>query len=119
MREFDAADFLRALEDACASSETEGKQFEADPSILGPLLLGVQKELTLLTLRYEALKNHFWQVRKSDDSKWRVYSAEVSFEVVDGHEAGFDSPEDALDEAILRHSVASLRGLQGHPTVSG
>ncbi len=111
MREFRAADFLRDLVDDCASSEREGQKFEADPSILGPLLLGVQKELTLLSLRYDALKKRSWQVRKSDDSKWRVYSAAVSLEVLDGHEAGFDSPEEALDEAILRHSVASLRNL--------
>ncbi len=119
MKAFDATDFLRDLVDDCASSEAEGKQFAADPSILGPLLLSVQKQLSLFSLRYDALKNNFWQVRKSDDSKWRVYSAAVSLEVLDGHEAGFDSPEEALDEAILRHSVASLRDLQGHSTVSG
>ena len=119
MKEFHAGDFLRDLVDDCASSEREGKQFAADPSILGPLLCSISRELTLLTVRYEALRNNFWQVRRSDDSKWRVYSAAVSLEVLDGHEAGFDSPEEALDEAILRHSVASLRGLQGHPTVSG
>ena len=102
MRTFNANDFLNALIDDVASSERAGKQFAADPSILGPLLCSTSRELTLLTLRYEALKNNFWQVRKSDDSKWRVYSAAVSVEVLDGHEDGFHSPEEALDAAILR-----------------
>ena len=110
MKEFFATDFLRDLIDDVASSEREGRQFAADPSKLGPLLLGVQKELTLIALRYDALKNRFWQVRKCDDSKWRVYSAEVSVEVLDGHEDGFDSPEEALNEAILRCALRANTG---------
>ncbi len=102
MKKFNAVDFLRALVDDVASSEREGKQFAADPSILGPLLLSVQEELTVLALRHDALKNRFWQMRKGDDSKWRVCSAEVSSEVLDGQGDGFDSPEEALDGAILR-----------------
>ncbi len=54
MKQFNAIDFLRALVDDVASSEREGKQFVADPSILGPLLLSVQQELTLLALRIRA-----------------------------------------------------------------
>ncbi len=106
MKKFNAVDFLRALVDDVASSAREGKQFEADPSILGPLLLGVQKELTVLTLHCDALKKRFWQVRKGDDSKWRVYSAAVSSEVLDGQQAGFDSSEEALDGAILRCTLS-------------
>ena len=102
MREFDAAEFLRALEDACASSETDGKQFEADPSVLGPLLSSAWRELTLLSIHYEARRDQFWQVHEADDSKWRVCSAQVSSEILDGQQAGFDSPEEALNEAILR-----------------
>ncbi len=102
MKQFHAINFLRDLVDDVASSAREGKQFAADPSILGPLLLSVQQELTVLTLRYDALKNRFWQVRKGDDSKWRAYSAEVSSEVLDGQGDGFDSPEEALDGAVLR-----------------
>ncbi len=102
MKKFNAINFLSALVDDVASSDREGRQFAADPSMLGPRLLGAQTELTLLTLRYDALKNEFWQVRKGDDSKWRVYSAAVSSEVLDGQGDGFDSPEEALDEAILR-----------------
>ena len=102
MREFHAADFLRALEDACASSETKGKQFEADPCILGPLLSSAWRELNLLAIHYEALRDRFWQVHEADDSKWRVCSARVSSEVLDGQQSGFDSPEEALNEAILR-----------------
>ena len=64
MREFNADRFLSNLIDDVASSEREGKQFEADPSILGPLLLSVQQELTVLTLRYDTLKKRSWQVRK-------------------------------------------------------
>ena len=64
MKKFNAINFLRALVDDVASSEREGKQFAADPSILGPLLLSVQQELTVLTLRYDALKKRPWQVRK-------------------------------------------------------
>ena len=105
MKEFHAGDFLRDLVDHCASSEAEGKQFAAAPSILGPLLPSAWRELLLITLRYEALKKQFWQVRKSDDSKWRVYSAEVSLEVLEGQQAGFDSAEEALDAAILRCSL--------------
>ena len=85
MKAFHAGDFLRDLVDDVASSERDGNQFEADPSILGPLLIGVQKQLTLFSLRYDALKNKFWQVRKGDDSKWRVYTAEIShLAVLDG-----------------------------------
>jgi len=116
-KEFNKIDFLRDLVDDVASSERAGKKFEADAAILGPLLVGVQRELTLLTLRHDALKNRFWQMRKGDDSKWRVCSAAVSSEVVDGQEAGFGSPEEALDEVILRYTLASPRGLQGHPEV--
>ena len=64
MREFNADRFLSNLIDDVASSERKGKQFEADPSILGPLLLSVQQELTVLTLRYDTLKKRSWQVRK-------------------------------------------------------
>ncbi len=106
MKEFHAGVFLRDLVDDCASSEREGKQFAADPSKLGPLLLSVQKELTLIALRYDALKKRFWQVRKGDDSKWRVYSAEAPLAVLDGQQAGFDSPEEALDGAILRCALS-------------
>ncbi len=108
MKEFHAGNFLRDLVDHCACTEAEGKQFAAAPSILGPLLCSAWRQLVLITLRYEALKNEFWQVRKSDDSKWRVYSA---VEVMDGQEDGFDSAEEALDEAILRSSPATLTGL--------
>ena len=102
MKKFNAISFLRALVDDIAATERAGKKFVADPSMLGPRLLGAQTELTLLTLRYDALKNEFWQVRKGDDSKWRVYSATVSSEVLDGQGDGFDSHEEALDGAILR-----------------
>jgi hypothetical protein len=106
MKKFNADRFLSNLIDDVVSSAREGKQFEADPSILGPLLLTVQEEHTVLTRRYEALKNEFWQVRKGDDSKWRVYSAAVSSEVLDGQQAGFDSSEEALDAAILRCTLS-------------
>ncbi len=102
MKEFHAINFLRDLVDDVASSAREGKQFVADPCMLGPRLCSTSRELTLLSLCYEALKNEFWQVRRSDDLKWRVCSAEVSLEVLDGQADGFDSPEEALDEAILR-----------------
>ena len=102
MKEFHAIDFLRHLVDDVASRAREGKQFAAAPSILGPLLCSTSRELTLLSLRYDSLKNKFWQVRKCHDSKWRVCSARVSSEVLDGQQAGFDSREEALDGAILR-----------------
>ena len=102
MRKFNAIRFLRNLVDDVASSARDEKQFAADPFILGPLLISVQQELTVLTLRYDALKNRFWQVHKSDDAKWRVCSAAVSSEILDGQGDGFDSPEDALDAALLR-----------------
>ncbi len=102
MKQFHAGDFLRDLVDDVASSERAGKKFEADAAILGPLLCSTSRELLLLTLRYDALKKRFWQVRKCDDSKWRVCSAEVSSEVLDGQQAGSDSAEEALDGAILR-----------------
>jgi hypothetical protein len=110
MKQFNAIDFLRHLVDDVASSDREGRQFAADPSMLGPRLLGAQTELTLLTLRYDALKNEFWQVRKGDDSKWRVYSAAVSSEVLDGQGDGFDSHEEALDGAILRCALRANTG---------
>ena len=110
MKKFNAINFLSALVDDVASSDREGRQFAADPSMLGPRLLGAQTELTLLTLRYDALKNEFWQVRKGDDSKWRVYSAAVSSEVLDGQGDGFDSPEEALDGAILRCALRANTG---------
>jgi hypothetical protein len=43
---FNKIDFLRDLIDDVASSERAGKKFEADAAILGPLLVGVQRELT-------------------------------------------------------------------------
>ena len=64
MKQFNAINFLRALVDDVASSERAGKKFEADPDILGPLLISVQSELTLLSVRYDALKKRSWQVRK-------------------------------------------------------
>ena len=64
MKKFNADRFLSNLIEDVASSAREGKQFAADPSILGPLLLSVQRELTVLTLRYDALKKRSWQVRK-------------------------------------------------------
>ncbi len=64
MKKFNADRFLGALIEDVASSAREGRQFAADPSMLGPRLLSVQNELALLTLRYEALKKRSWQVRK-------------------------------------------------------
>ncbi len=110
MKKFNAINFLRALVDDIAATERAGKEFVADPSMLGPRLLGAQTELTLLTLRYDALKNEFWQVRQSDDLKWRVYSAAVSSEVLDGQGDGFDSHEEALDGAILRCTLRANTG---------
>ncbi len=102
MKKFNAVDFLRDLVNDCASSEREGKQFAADPSKLGPLLQSTWREFTLLTLRYEALHERLWQVHQSDDSKWRVCSAQVSSEALDDQADGFHSSEEALDAAILR-----------------
>ncbi len=103
MKQFNAIDFLRHLVDDVASSAREGKQFAADPSILGPLLCSTSRELTLLSSHNEALKDRFWQVRQSDDLKWRVCSPEIQqLAILDGQADGFDSPEEALDEAILR-----------------
>ncbi len=110
MKQFHAINFLRDFVDDVASSAREGKQFAADPSILGPLLLSVQQELTALILRYDALNERLWQVHKSDDSKWRVYSAAVSSEVLDGQGDGFDSPEEALDGAVLRCALRANTG---------
>ncbi len=107
MKKFNAINFLRDLVADVASSAREGKQFAADPSILGPLLLSVQQELTVLTLRYDALKKRSWQVRQSDDLKWRVCSPEIQqLAILDGQAEGFDSPEEALDEAILRCALS-------------
>ena len=111
MKQCHAGDFLRDLVDDVASSERDGKKFEADAAILGPLLCSTSRELTLLTLRYEALKNKFWQVRKSDDAKWRVCSAEIpQLAILDGQADGFDRPEEALDEAILRCALRANTG---------
>ncbi len=106
MKQFHAIDFLRHLVDDVASSAREGKQFAADPCILGPLLCSTSRELTLLSLRYDALKKRSWQVRECDDAKWRVCSAQVPSEVLDGQQAGSDSPEEALDGAILRCALS-------------
>ena len=57
MKKFNADRFLSNLIEDVASSAREGKQFAADPAILGPLLLSVQNELTLLSIHYEALKD--------------------------------------------------------------
>ena len=43
---FNKIDFLNDLIDDVASSERAGKRFEADAAILGPLLIGVHRELT-------------------------------------------------------------------------
>ena len=64
MKKFNADRFLSNLIEDVASSARAGKKFEADAAILGPLLLSVQNDLALLTLRYEGLKKRSWQVRK-------------------------------------------------------
>ncbi len=64
MKKFNADRFLSNLIEDVASSAREGKKFEADPDILGPLLISVQSELTLLSVHYEALKDGSGQVRK-------------------------------------------------------
>ncbi len=111
MKQFHANDFLSALIDDVASSAREGRQFAADPSMLGPRLLSVQQELTVLTLRYDALKKRSWQVRQSDDLKWRVCSPEIQqLAILDGQAIGFDSPEEALDGAILRCALRANTG---------
>ena len=102
-KKFNAIGFLRDLVDDIAATERAGKEFVADPSMLGPRLLSVQNELALLTLHYDALKKRSWQVRQSDDLKWRVCSPEIQqLAILDGQQAGSDSAEEALDEAILR-----------------
>ena len=105
---FDAILFLSRLEDACVTASREDKQFEADPGVLGPLILSSKRAMILVSARYQALAKNIWSLAQSEaDSRWRVHESGEPREMLKGQEDGFASSEDALDHAIVQHDLAS------------
>jgi len=99
MKTFNAKTFLEELIDDVASSVRERKRFDADPYILGPLLISLRTELLLLINRQEAICENALQVTKTEDDKYRVSIPTTKDFVVTG-KGGFDTPGEALDATI-------------------
>ena len=99
MKKFNAKTFLEQLIDDVASHERAGKRYDADPYILGPLLISLRTELLLLINRQEAMCENALQVIKTEDNKYRVSIPATKDFVVTG-EGGFDTPGEALDTTI-------------------
>ncbi len=99
MKIFNAKTFLEELIDDVASHERAGKRYDADPYILGPLLISLQTELSLLTNRQEAICENALQVYKTEDNKYRVSVPTTKVFAVTGT-GGFDTPGEALDVTI-------------------
>lgn len=108
MKEFNAIDFLQALENDCVAHSRTGEQFIVDPMVLGPLIVSTKRALIISSARFQALAKKIWFMAQSEvDSKWRVHESEEPREMLKGQENGFDKPEDALDHAIEPHDLAS------------
>jgi hypothetical protein len=98
---FETVKFLELLVEACASAEREGKQFEADPSKLGPRLEGAYKSFAEQEILLEALLDNRWVSAQSpEDQRFRVWSADTG-KILKGQEAGSDDQKEAIHVAIL------------------
>lgn len=101
MSEFDTAKFLDLLADDCADSEREGKQFQADPSLLGPRLVAASKRFGEQEHYLNALLENHWVVAKSpEDGLWRVWSGDTG-KIVGDQKRGHEDRMDAIDFAII------------------
>ena len=98
MSKFDTVKFLNLLADDCATYESKGEQFTADPSTLGPLLMTAanrfaeQEHLTAL------LENRWVVAQSTEDGLWRVWSADTG-RILNNQVAGFESRLEALEVA--------------------
>ena len=116
--EFDVKHFLDALAEAVVEAAQAGKQFEADPDLLGPRLMTAAKRVEEDTMYLEALKDNRWVVAQSpEDGRWRVWSADTG-KILPGQEPGGDDWENALDIAVIAKAIAeaprlSVSGGQG------
>jgi hypothetical protein len=107
---FDAIRFLEALEETCVSASREGKQFLADPWELGPRITSTLKALRVSSMYSEALMENLWSLGQSEtDSQWRVYASGEPREMLKGQKDGYESAEEALNQAIIHHELAAAR----------
>ena len=116
--EFDVKVFLDALAEAVVEAAQAGKQFEADPDLLGPRLMTAAERVAADLMYLEALRGNRWVVAQSpEDKRWRVWSADTG-KIVAGIKDGGDDWEDALDIAMVAKAFAeaprlSVSGGQG------
>ena len=116
--EFDVKHFLDELAKECVEMAQDGKQFTADPDLLGPIAMTAAERVTADLMYLEALRDNRWVVAKSpEDGRWRVWSADTG-KIVAGIKEGGDDWEDALDIAMVAKAFAeaprlSVSGGQG------
>jgi hypothetical protein len=103
--EFDAKNFLDLLLEAVVEADRAGKQFEADPELLGPRLMSAAKRVGADAMYLEALRDNRWVVARSpEDQRWRVWSADTG-KIVAGIKEGGDDWENALDLAMIAKAL--------------
>jgi hypothetical protein len=116
--EFDVKVFLDLLAEAVVEAAQAGKQFEADPDLLGPRLMTAAERVAADVMYLEALRDNRWVVARSpEDGRWRVWSGDTG-KIVAGIKDGGDDWEDALDIAMIAKACAeaprlSVSGGQG------
>ena len=104
--EYDVKRFLDELAKECAEVALAGKQFEADPDLLGTHVLTAAARVEADLMYLEALRDNRWVVAQSpEDKRWRVWSADTG-KIVAGIKEGGDDWEDALDIAMVAKAVA-------------
>ena len=111
MSEFETAKFLDLLADDCASYEREGKQFQADPSLLGPRLVAASKSFAEQEVLLNCLLDNRWVSAKSaNDGRYRVWSADTG-KIVKGQEEGSEDRLTAIHVASIVQCLQSAAQL--------
>ena len=116
--EYDVKHFLDELAKECAEEALAGKQFSADPDLLGAHAASAVERVEADLMYLEALRDNRWVVAQSpEDGRWRVWSADTG-KIVAGIKEGGDDWEDALDIAMVAKAFAeaprlSVSGGQG------
>jgi hypothetical protein len=88
--EYDVKLFLSELAKSCAEDALAGKQFEADPDLLGSHVLSALGRVESDLIYLEALRDNRWVVARSpEDKRWRVWSADTG-KIVAGIKEGGD-----------------------------
>ena len=104
--EYDVKHFLDELAKECVEMAQDGKQFTADPDLLGPIAMTAAKRVEEDTMYLEALRDNRWVVAQSpEDGRWRVWSADTG-KILPGQEPGGDDWENALDIAVITKAIA-------------